>query len=95
MLKDEIQNHNSPLCKRRTFEMEIKKLGYKECLEYLTSVDEENKVRFLSLTSSFPYYLSAMDFGKSFEENVKELLFNPYGAFFTLPDQLLSNSTRT
>ena len=95
MLKNEIENHNSPLYKRRTFEMEIKKLKYKESLEYLTSISNEDKVRFLSLTSTYPYYLSAFDFSKSFEDNVKDLLFNPYGTFFSLPDQLLSNSTKT
>lgn len=95
MLQNEIRNHSSPLYKRRTFEMEIKKLKYKESLDYLVNIDNESKVRFLSLTSSYPYYLSAMDFSKSFEENVKELLFNPYGTFFSLPDQLLSNSTRS
>lgn len=95
MLKNEIENHNSPLYKRRTFEMEIKKLTYKESLDYLTNIDNENKICFLSLTSTYPYYLSAMDFSKSFEDNVQNLLFNPYGTFFSLPDQLLSNSTKT
>ena len=88
-------NHNSPLYKRRTFEMEIKKLKYKESLEYLTSISNEDKVHFLSLTSTYPYYLSAFDFSKLFEDNVKDLLFNPYGTFFSLSDQLLSNSTKT
>ncbi len=95
MLKDEIENHNSPLYKRRTFEMEIKKLRYSEALEYLKGIDDEDKVKFLSLTSTYPYYLSAMDFTESFEENIRELLFSPYGTFITLPDQLLSNSTKT
>lgn len=94
LLKNEIQNHNSPLYKRRTFEMEIKKLDYKESLEYLSSISNEDKVKYLSLTSTFPYYLSALDFSISFDENLKKLLFNQYGTFFSLPDQLLSNSTK-
>ena len=82
LLKNEIQNHNSPLYKRRTFEMEIKKLDYKESLEYLSSISNEDKVKYLSLTSTFPYYLSALDFSISFDENLKKLLFNQHGAFF-------------
>lgn len=95
MLKNELTNHNSPLYKRRTFEMNITKLKYKESLEYLKGLTNDEKVQYLALTSTYPYYLSALDLNKSFDENVKDLLFNEYGTFFTLPDQLLSNSLNT
>lgn len=95
MLKNELEDHNSPLYKRRTFEMNVTKLKYSESLEYLKNVDNETKIKYLSFTSTYPYYLSAMDFDIPFEENIKRLLFNEYGTFFTLPDQLLSNSLNT
>lgn len=95
MLKKELEDHNSPLYKRRTFEMNVTKLKYSESLEYLKNVDNETKIKYLSFTSTYPYYLSAMDFDIPFEDNIKRLLFNEYGTFFTLPDQLLSNSLNT
>lgn len=95
MLKNELEDHNSPLYKRRTFEMNVTKLKYSESLEYLKNVDNETKIKYLSFTSTYPYYLSAMDYNMSFEDNIKRLLFNEYGTFFTLPDQLLSNSLNT
>jgi len=95
MLKNELEDHNSPLYKRRTFEMNVTKLKYSESLEYLKNVDNETKIKYLSFTSTYPYYLSAMDFDIPFEENIKRLLFNEYGTFYTLPDQLLSNSLNT
>lgn len=95
MLKKELEDHNSPLYKRRTFEMNVTKLKYSESLEYLKNVNNETKIKYLSFTSTYPYYLSAMDFDIPFEENIKRLLFNEYGTFFTLPDQLLSNSLNT
>ena len=95
MLKNELEDHNSPLYKRRTFEMNVTKLKYSESLEYLKNVDNETKIKYLSFTSTYPYYLSAMDFDIPFEDNIKRLLFNEYGTFFTLPDQLLSNSLNT
>jgi AAA+ ATPase superfamily predicted ATPase len=95
MLKNELEDHNSPLYKRRTFEMNVTKLKYSESLEYLKNIDNETKIKYLSFTSTYPYYLSAMDFDIPFEENIKRLLFNEYGTFFTLPDQLLSNSLNT
>lgn len=94
MLKKEIQNHSSPLYKRRTLEMAITQLTYREALGFLNPYDNSVKCDYLALMSTFPYYLAAIDENKTFEENVKNLLFNPYGAFFTLPDQLLSNSTK-
>lgn len=92
-LKKEIQSHSSPLYKRRTFEMSIVKLPFAEACEFLSDFDNENKSRYLALFSTYPYYLSAINHSLSFEENIKDMLFNQYGMFFSLPDQLLSNST--
>ena len=94
LLKEEIKNHNSPLYKRRTFEMNITKLPYKEALDFLAKESDEEKIEYLALMSTYPYYLSAIDSEVSFEKNIQKLLFNQYGTFFTLPDQLLSNSTK-
>ncbi len=93
-LKEEIQNHNSPLYKRRTFEMEIKKLNFKEACLFLNDFDNETKSKYISLMSSYPYYLSSINHKLSFEENIKNTIFNQYGPFFNLPDQLLSNSLK-
>lgn len=93
MMKDEIENHSSPLYKRRTFEMCVRKLSFSDSLEYLKDLSNEDKVNYLAITSTYPYYLSAMNFNISFQDNLKNLLFNEYGIFFNLPDQLLSNST--
>lgn len=94
MLKKEILDHASPLYKRITFEMPINQMPYSEALEFVDEFDKENKFNYLSLFSTYPYYLSAIDKNVSFEENIKNLLFNQYGTFFTLSDQLLSNSTK-
>ncbi len=92
-LKKEIKDHNSPLYKRRTFEIELKKLGFYEATEFLSGMDNEEKCNYLSLMSGYPFYLAAIDKNKTFDENVINLLFNQFGTFFDLPDQLLSNST--
>lgn len=93
-LKYEINNHNSPLYKRRTFEMQINKLNFSEACDFLSDFDNETKCKYLALMSTYPYYLSSINHEKTFEENIKNNLFDQYGAFFTLPDQLLSNSTK-
>ncbi len=93
-LTKEIKDHNSPLYKRRTFEMQINKLDFDEAVQFLADFDNETKCKYLSIMSTYPYYLRAINHKISFEENVKMLLFNQYGAFFSLPDQILSNSTK-
>lgn len=94
LLKKEIKDHSSPLYKRRTFEMAITQMPYNEALTFLSKVDDNDKCKYLALMSTFPYYLSSIDTTLSFEDNIRNLLFNQYGTFFTLPDQLLSNSTK-
>lgn len=94
LLKNEKKDRSSPLYKRRTFEMAITQLPYNEALNFLSKVKDEEKIDYLALMSTFPYYLSAINLELSFDENLKNLLFNQYGTFFTLPDQLLSNSTK-
>lgn len=92
-LQKEIQNHASPLYKRRTFEMEIKKMNFMDAKEFVKMEDVESQANYLCLMSGYPYYLSTIDHTKTFYENIQYLLFNEFGTFFNLPDQLLSNST--
>ena len=49
MLKKELEDHNSPLYKRRTFEMNVTKLKYSESLEYLKNGDNETKIKYYLL----------------------------------------------
>ena len=93
-LKKEIAEHDSPLYKRRTFEMVVERLPFNEALEFLDAFSDEEKIKYLALMATYPYYLDAIDNKLSFEGNVSRLLFDQYGTFFTLPDQLLSNSTK-
>ena len=92
--KDEISDHASPLYKRRTFEMPIERLPFNEALEFVNDFPKEIRCSYLALMSTYPYYLAAIDHSLSFDENVQRLLFDQYGTFFTLPDQLRSNSTQ-
>ncbi len=93
-LKNELEDKKSPLYKRRTFEMRIGKMPFDEAVLFLTGMPTEEKCAYLSLMSSYPYYLASIDRAASFEENMERLFFNEFGTFFNLPDQVLSNSTK-
>lgn len=93
-LKKEIEDHLSPLYKRRTFEMRVDTLPFSEAEAFLGDLPIKARCDYLSLFGPYPYYLSSIDHRLSFHENVQRLLFDQYGPFFSLPDQLLSNSTK-
>ena len=94
LLEKEIEGHASPLYKRKTFKMELRKLNFEEACLFLEGFDNQTKAKYLSLMSSYPYYLRAIDRRFSFRDNLKNLLFDEYGPFFSLPDQVLSNSLK-
>ncbi len=94
-MEKEINNEKSPLYKRKTFSMELDELRYEEAVSFVSSYPDEEKAAFLALFGGYPYYLSAIDQRLSFENNIKRLIFNEYGIFFNLPDQVLSNSTKS
>ena len=50
-LKNEILDHNSPLYKRRTFQMQINKLSFEEATLFLKDFDVETKCKYLSIFS--------------------------------------------
>lgn len=93
-LKEQINDEKSPLYKRKTFAMEIKKLGFEEACLFLSDFSNEDKCNYLALMLGYPYYLSAINHDISFEDNVLNLICNEYGIFFDLPNQVLSNSTK-
>ena len=94
LLKKEPEDKKSPLYKRRTFEMSISKMPFDEAALFLSGMSVDDKCAYLALMSSYPYYLAAIDKDISFKENIEHLLFNEYGIFYNLPDQVLSNSTK-
>ncbi len=93
-LKKEIRNKKSPLYKRKTFEMNVQKLPLEEALHFFDGVDKETACSYLSIMSTFPYYLSAINTKNTFEEEIKRLVINEYGPFFNLPENVLSKSNK-
>lgn len=93
-LKKEIRNKKSPLYKRKTFEMNVQKLPLEEALQFFNGVDKETICSFLSIMSTFPYYLSAINTNNTFEDEIKRLVINEYGPFFNLPENVLSKSNK-
>ena len=54
----------------------------------------KDKTKFLCMFGDYPYYLSKINNKLSFEDNIKELLFNENSILLKVPELVLSNSSR-
>lgn len=84
-----LSNRNLPLYKRNTFQMEVKRLPFSDSLQFLKPYSYEDQARFLSIFSTRPYYLSMIDTTKSFEDNIKQLLYSRFANLLNAPDDVL------
>ncbi|MBQ9251168.1 MAG: ATP-binding protein [Clostridia bacterium] len=92
-MKELLNNRNDPLYKRATFEMNVLKLPFSEALQFVRECTTEDKVAYLSLFGTYPYYLAMIDLSQGFETNVKNLLFSAYGSLVDAPDKVLPEGT--
>lgn len=88
-MEDILESQSDPLYKRATFSINVRKLPYNEALEMLDGVKEEEKLSYMSIFGEYPYYLAMINKTLSFEDNMKNLLFNEYGTLIDAPDKVL------
>lgn len=93
-MKHELNDKQSPLYKRATLKMKINKMPFDEAALFLNGYSNEDKMKFLCMFGEYPYYLSKIDNRLSFEDNVKNLLFNENSILLDVPKLVLSNSSR-
>lgn len=93
-MERELNDKQSPLYKRVTLKMKINKMPFDEARLFLSNYSNEDKIKFLCMFGEYPYYLSKINSNLSFEENIKELLFNENSILLAVPKLALLNSSR-
>ncbi len=93
-MEKELNDKQSPLYKRVTLKMKINKMPFDEAILFLNGYSNEDKMKFLCMLGTYPFYLSKIDKKLTFDENIKELLFNENSILLDFPKLLLSNSNR-
>lgn len=93
-MEKELNNKQSPLYKRVTLKMKINKMPFEEAALFLDGYSNEDKMKFLCMFGTYPFYLSKINQNLSFEENVKELLFNENSILLDSPKLILFNTSR-
>ena len=92
-MKDILKDKRSPLFQRSTFQMHVTKLLFSDSLKFLDGVSTEEGVKYLSIFGTHPYYLEMIDKSKSFDENIKGLLFSKFGNLLDAPDKVLPSAS--
>ena len=75
-MKNIIEDKTDPLYKRQTFSLFISKLKWKDALNFVNKMSIDDQIKTLSLTDTYPYYLSHIDQNLSFDENLNTFFFN-------------------
>lgn len=92
-MKDILQDKRAPLFQRSTFQINVKKMYFSDALQFLDGVDANDKLNYLAIFGEHPFYLEMIDKTKSFDENLRKLLFSRFGNLVDAPDKVLPSAS--
>lgn len=84
----------SPLYGRRTGQIKMKPLSYKEIKAFNPSLTNEQQALIYGVTGGIPHYINKLDVKNSVDEALKRNLFNTASYLFEEPDNLLKQELR-
>ncbi len=88
-MESEVLGAKSPLYGRRTMQIRLKPFDYLDAARMLPGLPPEEELAYYATFGGTPYYLSQIDCGLSYEENVRSLLFDTMGMLYEEPLMLL------
>ena len=93
-MESEVLGRKSPLYGRRTLQMRLRPFDCFDAARILPGLAPDAWVRYYATFGGTPYYLAQIDLAASYEENVKELLFDTSGLLYEEPLMLLRQELR-
>ena len=88
-MESEVLGSKSPLYGRRTAQMRLLPLGYREAALMMHGVDPQKAFRYYACFGGVPYYLSLVDPALSLRDNLARLYFGTAGFLYDEPFALL------
>lgn len=88
-MEGEVLGSKSPLYGRRTMQLRLLPFDYLDAARMLPGVSDEELVAYYATFGGTPYYLSQIDTGQTYAENVSELFFDRAGLLYEEPLMLL------
>ena len=87
-----INNKTGPLYKRHTFSLFLSKLEWDDALKFVEGMPLDDKIKTLSMTDTYPYYLSHINPHESFEDNLNNFFFNMDSLIISDPTFTISSN---
>ena len=88
-MESEVLGHNSPLYGRRTLQMKLAPLGYRDAARMVPKLSPQDAFRAYACFGGVPYYLEQYDETLPLEENLRAQFFDPAGFLYGEPQMLL------
>jgi AAA+ ATPase superfamily predicted ATPase len=93
-MENQVLGYKSPLYGRRTAQLKIRPFSFFESLPFFEGYTNEEKAVLYGCVGGIPEYLSKLNRAKTVEDNIVELFFNPSGALYEEPGNLLKQELR-
>lgn len=88
-MESEVLGRKSPLFGRRTAQIKVGPLGFRDAAKMLPGLSPKDAFRFYGCFGGVPYYLQQVDPCEGLRENLARLYFDPMGFLFEEPYGLL------
>ena len=93
-MESEVLGAKSPLYGRRTAQLKLGPLGYRDAANLVPSDDVEELITYYAVFGGTPYYLRQIDPAASFVENMARQFFSISGVLYAEPQMLLRQELR-
>lgn len=90
----QVLGYESPLYGRRTGQLKINNLSYRETAEFCKSLSFEQQALVYGITGGIPHYINKLNVTSDVDNALKENLFNTSSYLFEEPENLLKQELR-
>ncbi|MGN0361750.1 MAG: ATP-binding protein [Bilifractor sp.] len=93
-MEGQVLSYESPLFGRRTGQIHLKPMNYKECAEFIPDADPVTKAEVYGITGGIPMYITKLHVKSTLKDALLNNLFNPSAYLFEEPENLLRQELR-
>lgn len=94
MMERDVLGYGSPLYGRRTSQIELNPMLYKDARAFFPKLGEQKKIEFYSILGGVPAYLRQFDEGRDVFENIREKILDPGMFLYKEPKFILLEELR-
>lgn len=93
-MEDEVLSYESPLFGRRTGQIRLQPLSYRDTALFNQSLDPVTNAEIYGITGGIPLYVNKLDVKKNLDRALLDNFFNPASYLFEEPENLLKQELR-